>query len=96
MSFALQVGYKTVIFGLIVAMAIGLMVAVGSLVVDIFNEIDVSLDGSVSAALTQGRMLANIFINPHVFNACIGLWLGLFPVALGYSFGIYIQKLLDL
>ena len=96
MSFALQVAYKAVIVGLVVAVCVGLMVAVGGVIVEIFNEIDVSLDGNISSALTQGRKLANIFINPYVFNACIGLWLASFPLAVGYSFALYIHKLMDL
>lgn len=96
MSFALQVAYKAVIIGLIVAIAVGLMGALGSVIVNVFNDIDVSLDGNISGALRTGRELANNFINGYVLNACIGLWFTAFIFASGYTFVLYIHKLMDL
>lgn len=96
MSFALQLAYKGVIIALIIGICFGLMAAVGTVVSTIFNDIDVALDGSVSSALQTGRELANNFVNPIVFNACIGLWLTAFPLAVGYTFTLYVQKLMDM
>lgn len=96
MSFALQVAYKAVIIGLIVAIAMTLMASLGSVIVNVFNDIDVSLDGNISSALRTGRELANNFVNGHVLNACIGLWFTAFAFASGYTFVLYIHKLMDL
>lgn len=96
MSFALQLAYKVGIVLLIVAVAVTLMGTLGSVVVSIFNEIDVSLDGAISSALQNGRELANNFINPYVFNGCITAWFTAFTFSIGYTFYLYIQKFLDM
>lgn len=67
---------KIAFFGIIIAVFVSFLATVLTTAIDIGDSLTVltNVPVEISDALLTGRRLANNFIPPHAFNACITIW----------------------